>query len=374
MLLQPSADLEAGVQCSSSTIMTTKVGSTERQDGASDEATYDYEPLPSDSAVRLIQICPDGTEVHGFSLTIRSFILRDAPAFCCLSYTWKSATVSRPKDHCNNYGDNEAAATVAVKSGDRVIAISENLFEFLCRARDEGWFTPENMRGGSQHTLELNDGATATAFPSYLWVDAISINQNDTQERSQQVSMMGDIYSLSQIVLVWLGKSGPSPRAERVFRDFVPKFLAVIAAEGLAPFKNKDPFCYDTDLIRRLGDETCVQWRGDWTSFFLYLVRCRWFRRGWIIQEVVLKSVDNVDRVVVLCGSLGILWIDLLQFLAIFTDPDWRRTLRRRLQSHDEETNTWAFEFSHLLQSASRSCVLESGSRCIPWANPQNRS
>jgi Heterokaryon incompatibility protein (HET) len=39
-----------------------------------------------------------------------------------------------------------------------------------------------------------------------LWIDAICINQLDNEERTQQVALMGDIYSQSKEVMIWLGK------------------------------------------------------------------------------------------------------------------------------------------------------------------------
>jgi hypothetical protein len=44
-----------------------------------------------------------------------------------------------------------------------------------------------------------------------LWVDALCINQNDTEERNHQVGQMGEIYSQSQKVLVWLGRLSDGP-------------------------------------------------------------------------------------------------------------------------------------------------------------------
>jgi hypothetical protein len=64
--------------------------------------------------------------------------------------------------------------------------------------------------------------------------------------------MMGNIYSLSQTVLVWLGKEDLSPGAVRVLRNFIPRFLALGCSEGWGIFKGKDPFCNDPDLVRRL--------------------------------------------------------------------------------------------------------------------------
>lgn len=44
--------------------------------------------------------------------------------------------------------------------------------------------------------------------PRVLWIDAICINQADMQERSRQVTMMGDIYTLTAQNLVFLGAGG----------------------------------------------------------------------------------------------------------------------------------------------------------------------
>jgi len=38
-----------------------------------------------------------------------------------------------------------------------------------------------------------------------LWIDAICINQEDVDEKSHQVAMMGDLYSRCLTVYIWLG-------------------------------------------------------------------------------------------------------------------------------------------------------------------------
>lgn len=43
-----------------------------------------------------------------------------------------------------------------------------------------------------------------------LWLDAVSINQANVEERSQQVAMMHDIFSQGRQNLIWLGESGDS--------------------------------------------------------------------------------------------------------------------------------------------------------------------
>ena len=49
---------------------------------------------------------------------------------------------------------------------------------------------------------KTNDERTAAS--TYIWVDALCINQKDTLEKNHQVAMMNDIYSGAQEVLMWI--------------------------------------------------------------------------------------------------------------------------------------------------------------------------
>jgi len=48
------------------------------------------------------------------------------------------------------------------------------------------------------------------AVPRVLWIDAICINQDDFEERSEQVPLMAQIYGQATNVCVWLGAGDPS--------------------------------------------------------------------------------------------------------------------------------------------------------------------
>jgi len=50
-----------------------------------------------------------------------------------------------------------------------------------------------------------------------------------------------------------------------------------------------------------------------------------------VIQEVVLKCIENEHDVVVVSGSFTTRWSELLEFLVAITRMDWRRTITRRL-------------------------------------------
>ncbi|KAJ8132135.1 hypothetical protein O1611_g1485 [Lasiodiplodia mahajangana] len=60
-----------------------------------------------------------------------------------------------------------------------------------------------------QVTVNLSHALRHLRFlstPRILWVDAVCINQRDTEEKTQQVTMMGDIYLAASQVLTWIGE------------------------------------------------------------------------------------------------------------------------------------------------------------------------
>ncbi|KAH7391406.1 heterokaryon incompatibility protein-domain-containing protein, partial [Cadophora sp. MPI-SDFR-AT-0126] len=46
-----------------------------------------------------------------------------------------------------------------------------------------------------------------------LWIDALCVNQKDTNERNHQVTQMGEIYSQAESVIVWLGVGNSATRS-----------------------------------------------------------------------------------------------------------------------------------------------------------------
>jgi len=109
--------------------------------------------------------------------------------------------------------------------------------------------------------------------PRILWVDALCICQADLEERSQQVSLMGQVYSSAKEVLIWLGEAKDDS-------DFVFECI-----EDEAKGKKIDIDGFELN------------------SYFKLMGR-PWFRRVWVVQEAVLPQRDPIIG----CGKKWIPW------------------------------------------------------------------
>lgn len=66
-----------------------------------------------------------------------------------------------------------------------------------------------------------------------FWIDALCINQDDLDERSQQVAIMGDIYRSSSLTRIWLGaENALSASALSFCKDIRDEVAALLASRG----------------------------------------------------------------------------------------------------------------------------------------------
>ena len=113
-----------------------------------------------------------------------------------------------------------------------------------------------------------------------LWVDAISINQADIDERGQQVKRMSQIYPLSDIVIIWIGpESEDSTHALETLRYFSEQVEYIISHRwGDAPNARERDWWRD--------QHTLPYEEKTWKSLFSLLHRS-WFERVWVLQEAL---------------------------------------------------------------------------------------
>lgn len=94
--------------------------------------------------------------------------------------------------------------------------------------------------------------------PLYLWADALCINQDDIEEKSRQVAMMGRIYMTAHHTIIYLG---PLTTASKVLLDV------------LSSWSYRD---------RKVDNHVAENGAAD-------ILQRPWFNRVWVVQELVLS-------------------------------------------------------------------------------------
>ncbi|EME44925.1 hypothetical protein DOTSEDRAFT_70842 [Dothistroma septosporum NZE10] len=168
----------------------------------------------------------NGDRIEG---TLATHSLDQGPSFDALSYAWGTDTVS-DKVSVNGVG----------------ITVTRNLYEALCSLR-----------------------ISAQGRASRIWIDAICINQRDTKERNRQVSLMHQIYTSSNYVHIWLGRSWSTTSS----------FLSF-----LATLSNDEQATAELDSLHQNSRRTLV------TDGVETVMGSPWWSRLWVVQEGVLPN------------------------------------------------------------------------------------
>ncbi|RMZ85498.1 hypothetical protein DV736_g6580, partial [Chaetothyriales sp. CBS 134916] len=129
-----------------------------------------------------------------------------------------------------------------------------------------------------------------------LWIDAISVNQEDIEERNAQVQLMRNVYFRASRVPVWLGHE--TTDTDRVFA-VISKLSTLRKTED--PSVQNVLFTRDDLTAQGLPDPSDAVWKG-----LDRLLWSSWFLRVWIIQEIALASLA-----VAILGSYSCPWTDL---------------------------------------------------------------
>jgi hypothetical protein len=214
--------------------------------------TPDYTPLQATNAIRLLILDPGLPSDDHVSCSLSVVSLDDQPEYEALSYAWGD-----PND------------TRLVTCSNKHVDVTINLHAAL------------------QHIRHLDK-------PRALWVDALCINQEDTEERNQQVSMMAEIYSVAQRVLIWLGDMTP---------EVSQSFKSIESALELFPKDNSEEAIMSNNTQNRVAG-------ADWKPLISLLHRS-YFRRKWILQEVV-----KAREALAILGNEAIPWDHIQNLVA----------------------------------------------------------
>lgn len=160
----------------------------------------------------------------------------------------------------------------------------------------------------SQGIRELQDIPALAG--SWVWIDQISINQDDPDERSHQVSLMRDIYSRSVRTLVWLGPSdGPCEGGYRLAERLAKICQSNKYSTSTMGWRMRHPKRslseeYDENLRRYVPRISSQPWQE-----LRHMLSKPWFSRIWVIQEV---DLSREAPLLVYGGKARDLWPPLL--------------------------------------------------------------
>lgn len=245
---------------------------------------YEYDQLPTGS-IRLLRLhgtervqTPEDLDVeqplareNQLVISLESFELAKCPDFIALSYTWgQSGSLSDPKPSVFT----QVERVFPTYCDHKILRNTENLRAALRRIR---WLMKirDNEYKKDHPAMVVNQQALSET--SYLWADALCINQDNLEERAVQVQNMGEIYKRAQRTIVWLGESDE-------YTDGAIKAVLNIqdsANEALEKYVPGGKNDVELQTVKLDAEEM--------RAYIAFLNR-KWFQRAWIVQEILLSS------------------------------------------------------------------------------------
>ena len=227
---------------------------------------YSYKPL-KDKHIRLLYLLPgeNGDILRG---EIYHVYLMGAGQYRALSYVW-----GKPNS------DAESRSGQCIHTVDGIIPIWPSLHSAL------------------KHIRNKND-------PLILWVDALCINQEDTEEKAKQIPLLAQIFQLASSVITYLGDHPTLNNALETLLQIQAKEALKNSQEDWPKHLSEIPECWAQSSVPPVNDRVWLEI----TTLFEH----PWFRRVWPIQEVVFAS-----SVKVVCGDWVVDWNDLFHAVQI---------------------------------------------------------
>ncbi|KAL4894478.1 heterokaryon incompatibility protein-domain-containing protein [Aspergillus ambiguus] len=198
---------------------------------------FTYRSLPPEpNATRMIHLLPSHDKNAPIKCKLFDYNLAEARGgqhlYDALSYVWGSEV----KSH-------------SITLNGSIFPVTENLHTALLHLRDK-------------------------RLKRVLWVDAISINQDNTDEKHRQIPLMRTIYALAEHVIVWLGD------AEEDGEQALDTFRSLGRGSKISSSMDTSEENHDACLS---------------------LLQRDWFRRIWVLQEVGVARSTYIT-----CGSVQI--------------------------------------------------------------------
>lgn len=154
-------------------------GNKAQPDSSWNTRKFQHQPLDETrQQIRLLRILPKGSDAETdiIACEIRSFDFPQAARFSALSYAW-----------------GEHSRKGNIRMNDVTLIVRLALLDALRHLRR--YFAPPT---------------SCAATPDWILIDALCINQTDTEEKASQVRLMADLYDRAKKVISWLGSGDPT--------------------------------------------------------------------------------------------------------------------------------------------------------------------
>ncbi|KAI1174965.1 heterokaryon incompatibility protein-domain-containing protein [Nemania sp. FL0916] len=218
-------------------------------------SSFNYPPLTTEEdAIRVLKLEPGGHFSDPLVGTLTQVAFGERPKYVAISYTWgdpypdrswELSSSGRKPPKRKSPMPKRKSITTSITVNTEPLQISCNLYLALRHLRS------------STHSITL-------------WVDAICINQADTDERNHQVSLMSFIFTRATMVVAWIGTkyARTDYQSQQWKAGEVRHLAATLVGEGMPRYSPR-PESY---VVSCIGDSAY------WT-------------RLWVVQEVCLPHV-----------------------------------------------------------------------------------
>ncbi|KAK6436625.1 Folylpolyglutamate synthetase [Oleoguttula sp. CCFEE 5521] len=228
---------------------------------------YTYVPLPPRHIRLLRYTAARPNTVLAISLSITTCDLdKFSQPYIALSYTW-DVPIAGNDQAAGDDSDTELVLIESTTEAHAEIAVRSNLYNAL------------QTLGPAMLQKSRHDNVC------HVWIDAICINQDDVIERSNQVALMGYIYSSATSVWGWLGaEDDTTPAVIQLHTEVFEAIKDQITIHG--PLSHSDVAGEANGI--RLPKLSLVIRDGQVNALFKFYARRRLLNRLWVVQELVL--------------------------------------------------------------------------------------
>ncbi|KAI5925165.1 heterokaryon incompatibility protein-domain-containing protein [Camillea tinctor] len=252
-----------------------------------------YQPLDqSQKEIRLVTISPGDFNEPLHCTLVRHSDSWAETSYESLSYCWGDLGDTTCITLRHNYGSLADPTSESDKCNEQKFNITKNLDQALRYLRFED-------------------------KPRVLWIDALCINQGSIRERNYAIPFMVDVYRSAECVLVFLGEERQSEHFQGMW-DLLNMLNAAVERAGVKPLwqhQDIDKTLDEIKIVPRIegtgSDSGLTTFRMHMSMIFSeFFNKFPWFRRVWVVQEVM-----NAKRAIVYCGKQQRDWLDILVML-----------------------------------------------------------